>query len=116
MIIVMQKQASPEAVARVIELIRERGLQEHISQGEERTIIGAVGDERVFHPHEIESLPEVERAMRVLNAWRIVSREAQPQNSVITVRGVAFGAEKMLDITTLPERAAAAVAFVAAPF
>ena len=116
MIIVMQKQASSEAVARVIELIRGRGLQEHISQGEERTIIGAVGDERVLHPHEIESLPEVERAIRVLNAWRIVSREAQPQNSVITVRGVAFGAEKMLDITTLPERAAAADAFFADPF
>jgi 3-deoxy-7-phosphoheptulonate synthase len=112
----MQKQASSEAVARVIELIRGRGLQEHISQGEERTIIGAVGDERVLHPHEIESLPEVERAIRVLNAWRIVSREAQPQNSVITVRGVAFGAEKMLDITTLPERAAAADAFFADPF
>ena len=116
MIIVMQKQASSEAVARVIELIRGRGLQEHISQGEERTIIGAVGDERVLHPHEIESLPEVERAIRVLNAWRIVSREAQPQNSVITVRGVAFGSENMLDITMLPERAAAADAFFADPF
>ena len=39
MIIVMQKQASSEAVARVIELIRGRGLQEHISQGEERSFI-----------------------------------------------------------------------------
>ena len=58
----------------------------------------------------------MERAIRVLNAWRIVSREAQPQNSIITVRGVAFGAEKMLDITTLPERAAAADAFFADPF
>ena len=64
-------------------------------------------------------MPEARSAappIRVLNAWRIVSREAQPQNSIITVRGVAFGAEKMLDITTLPERAAAADAFFADPF
>ncbi|WP_165007549.1 chorismate mutase [Neisseria yangbaofengii] len=98
MIIVMQKQASAGAVTRVIECIRSRGLQEHVSQGEERTIIGAVGDERVFHPNELERLPEVERAIRVLNDWKIISREAQPQDSLITVRGVVFGGEKMLDI------------------
>ena len=67
MIIVMQKQAAPEAVERVIEFIRSRGLQEHVSRGEERTIIGAVGDERVFHPNELERLDGVERAIRILN-------------------------------------------------
>lgn len=116
MIIVMQKQASGAAIERVVGLIRSRGLQEHVSRGEERTIIGAVGDERVFHPHEIESLPEVERAIRVLNDWRIVSREAQPHDSIITVRGVAFGGSKMLDIAATPERAAAADAVFADPF
>ncbi|WP_416191052.1 chorismate mutase [Neisseria sp. CCUG12390] len=98
MIIVMQKQASTAAVARVIEYIRSRGLQEHVSQGEERTIIGAVGDERVFHPNELERLPQVERAIRVLNDWKIISRETQPEDSRITVRGVVFGGGKMLDI------------------
>lgn len=98
MIIVMQKQASAEAVAQVVELIRSRGLQEHISQGEERTIIGAVGDERVFLPNELETLPEVERAIRVLNDWKIISRESRPNDSVITVRGTDFGGGKLLDI------------------
>ncbi len=116
MLIVMQKHASAAAIERVIGLIRGRGLQEHLSKGEERTIIGAVGDERVLHPHEIESLPEVERAIRVLNDWRIISREAQPQDSIISVRGVAFGGGKMLDITANPERAAAADAVFADPF
>lgn len=99
MIIVMQKQASAEAVARVVDRIRSRGLQEHVSRGEERTIIGAVGDERVFHPNELERLPQVERAIRVLNDWKIISREAQPQDSRISVRGVVFGGGKMLDIS-----------------
>lgn len=101
MIIVMKKHAADEAVQRVIELIRSRGLHEHVSRGDERTIIGAVGDERVFHPHELENLPEVERAMRVLNEWRIISREAQPENSVIQVRGVAFGGDKVLNIAAV---------------
>lgn len=116
MIIVMQKQAAPEAVERVIGFIRSRGLQEHISRGEERTIIGAVGDERVFHPNELESLPGVERAIRVLNEWRIISRETQPESSVITVRGVSFGGGTMLDITANPQRADNTDAVFADPF
>lgn len=116
MIIVMQKQAAPEAVERVIGFIRSRGLQEHISRGEERTIIGAVGDERVFHPNDLESLPGVERAIRVLNEWRIISRETQPESSVITVRGVSFGGGAMLDITANPQRADNADAVFADPF
>ena len=116
MIIVMQKQAAPEAVERVIGFIRSRGLQEHISRGEERTIIGAVGDERVFHPNELESLPGVERAIRVLNEWRIISRETQPANSVITVRGVSFGGGAMLNITANPQRADSAGAVFSDPF
>lgn len=116
MIIVMQKQASEAAVKRVIDFIRSRGLQEHISQGEERTIIGAVGDERVFHPNELERLPEVERAIRVLNDWKIISRETQPENSVIMVRGVAFGGQKVLDISTDLAQVGTADALLIDPF
>ena len=116
MLIVMQKHASEAAIGQVIDLIRRRGLQEHLSKGEERTIIGAVGDERVLHLHEIESMAEVERAIRVLNDWRIISREAQPENSVITVRGVAFGAENMLNIAADAARAGKADALYLDPF
>ena len=98
MIIIMKKQAPSEAVRQVADFIAERGLRAHISCGEERTIIGAVGDERVFHPHELESLPQVERAIRVLADWRIISRETQSEDSVITVRGIRFGGGKVLDI------------------
>lgn len=116
MIIVMQKHALPQSVAEVVAFIRSRGLTEHVSEGEERTIIGAVGDERVFQPNELERLPQVERAIRVLNDWRIISRETQAQDSVISVRGVAFGAEKVLNITTEPNARPTADAAYIDPF
>ena len=53
MIIVMGKNASQESVEGVIGFIRNKGLKEHVSRGEERTIIGAVGGERVFRPNEL---------------------------------------------------------------
>ncbi|OSI16497.1 chorismate mutase [Neisseria dumasiana] len=116
MIIVMQKQAAPEAVESVIQFIRSRGLQEHVSRGEERTIIGAVGDERVFYPNELERLNGVERAIRVLNEWKIISRETSPENTVITVRGVSIGGGKMLDITANPQQSGKADMAFADPF
>ena len=116
MIIVMQKQASAAHIDAVVAFIHSRGLSEHISRGEERTIIGAVGDERVFEPREIEALAGVEKAMRVLHDWRIISRETQSGNSIIYVRGVAFGADQqtipVYDGGTIP----AANALFADPF
>lgn len=99
MIIVMQRYASQEAIDTVIALIKERGLSEHVSRGVERTIIGAVGDERIFDVQEFESLPQVERAMRVIHDWRMISREAKEDNSIIKVRGVSFGEAESLKIT-----------------
>lgn len=93
MIIVMQRQATATQINNVITFIRQRGLHEHVSHGEERTIIGAVGDERVFEPRELEALAGVEKALRILQDWRIISREIQPQDTIITVRGQQFGGQ-----------------------
>ena len=79
MIIVMQPHASEAAVQNVVQFIRAQGLTEHLSRGTEHTIIGAVGDERVFDAAQIEALPEVERAIRIMQDWRII------------IRGIPFG-------------------------
>ena len=91
MIIVMQPHASEDAVQNVVQFIRAQGLTEHLSRGTEHTIIGAVGDERVFDAAQIEALPEVERAIRIMQDWRIISREAWADDSQIIIRGIPFG-------------------------
>ena len=91
MIIVMQPHASETAVQNVVQFIRAQGLTEHLSRGTEHTIIGAVGDERVFDPAQIEALPEVERAIRIMQDWRIISREAWADDTQIIIRGIPFG-------------------------
>lgn len=93
MIIVMQQNADEAAIGRVIETIRAQGLMEHISRGKEHVIIGAVGDERVFDAVQIERLPQVEKAIRIVHDWRIISREAWAEDTVFTVRGMPFGGQ-----------------------
>lgn len=91
MIIVMNRFAPDEHIQAVVDKIRAAGLSEHVSRGTERTIIGAVGDERVFSPDAFALLPGVERAMRVVKEYRIVSREVHPADSVVQVRGLSIG-------------------------
>ncbi|WP_233160559.1 3-deoxy-7-phosphoheptulonate synthase [Aquitalea sp. ASV11] len=87
----MNRFAKDEHIQAVVDKIRAAGLSEHVSRGTERTIIGAVGDERVFSPDAFALLPGVERAMRVVKEYRIVSREVHPADSVVQVRGLSIG-------------------------
>ena len=91
MIIVMQAGADEASVQAVVSAIRSRGLSEHLSRGSERVIIGAVGDERVFDPAQFESMAQVEKAIRIVHDWRLVSREVRPQGTVVSANGVRFG-------------------------
>ena len=91
MIIVMQAGADEASVQAVVSAIRSRGLSEHLSRGSERVIIGAVGDERVFDPTQFEGMAQVEKAIRIVHDWRLVSREVRPQGTVVSANGVRFG-------------------------
>ena len=66
------------------------GLNVHLSQGVEATIIGAIGDERKIDPESFEGLPVVEKVLRILSPFRLVSREFQKEDTVVTVRGQKF--------------------------
>ena len=91
MIIVMQPHASEAAIQTVVNMIRQHNLREHISRGIEHTIIGVVGDECILDITQIELLPEVERAIRIMHDWRMISREAWNQDTKIVIRNVVLG-------------------------
>lgn len=95
MIIIMTSAATEPQINAVVERIRQAGLTEHLSRGTERTIIGAVGDERVFTPNMFETMAGVERALHVVKEYRIVSREGHEENSIVNVRGIPFGGKQI---------------------
>ena len=48
MMIIMQTDATKEQISTVVERVEVYGLRAHLSQGEERTVIGVVGDGRIL--------------------------------------------------------------------
>lgn len=91
MIIVMKHQATPEEIQNVVSQVEARGYRAHLSHGTERTIVGVIGDDRPLEDHLFELLPGVEKVVRILQPFKLASRDFHPENTVVRVRGVNIG-------------------------
>ena len=91
-IIVMRRDATRADIDHVVERLRDIGAEAHVSEGQIRTIIGAVGDRAVIQQLPWEAFPGVERAVPVLKPYKFVSRDFHPDDSVVEVGGVPVGA------------------------
>ena len=91
MIIVMNNSATEEHIDSVLKKIKEKGLEGTVSKGTEKTVIGAVGDERLLDPELLQSLPGVEQALSIVKPYKIVGREWHPKDSVVDVKGHLIG-------------------------
>ena len=120
MIIVMQPDADEKAIEAVEAKILAHGLQVHISRGTERTLIGAVGDERKLDPEMFDPMPGVEKSMHILKQYKIVAREWHKANTVIDISGIPLGAATVqviagpCSVETAPQMASAAAGVKAA--
>jgi len=98
MIVVMQKQATDEQVASVVARVEELGFRAHLSRGEERTIIGIIGDERPLSVEPLEILEGVERVVPILQPYKLASRDFRPDLTVVDVGGVKVGGREVVVI------------------
>ncbi|NPV07153.1 MAG: 3-deoxy-7-phosphoheptulonate synthase [Anaerolineae bacterium] len=96
MIIVMRMGASAEEVGAVTRQIEALGFRAHLSHGEERTIIGLIGDERNVSQQSLELLAGVERVIPILHPFKLASRDFRPDNTVVQVRGVMLGDRRVI--------------------
>lgn len=91
MLVVMRDHALAEDVQHVVDLLHEAGAEAHLSRGEVKTIIGVIGDREVIYTLDLEGLPGVEQVVRVLKPFKLVSRDFQPDDTVVRVGGSSIG-------------------------
>ena len=95
MIIVMHADATDAQIEAVVQRIREHGLDINVSRGIERTLVGAIGDERKLHQELFETMPGVEQALHIVKPYKIVAREWHKQDTVIDIKGVPLGGRQI---------------------
>ena len=96
MIIVMRNRALKEEIQGVVSRVNELGFRAHLSQGEERTIIGVIGDERALNESVFRTISGVEKVVRVLKPFKLASRDFHPENTEVSVNGVTIGGKAVV--------------------
>ena len=91
MLVVMQQGATADEIAGVVRAIEARGFKAHPIPGAQRTAIGITGNQGAVDRPVFESLPGVLEVIPVTHAYKLVSREVKPEDSVVRIGGVAVG-------------------------
>lgn len=96
MIVIMKTQTDMRNISNVIARIEDLGYKVHLSEGEERTIVGIIGNGRPIDRDQIERMPGVERCLSVLKPFKLASRDFTPKNSQFPIGPHMVGGKEII--------------------
>ena len=91
MIVVMNKNATPDQVNHMVERITNLGLKPHVLYGVERTVVAAIGAECDGLKESLESGVGVAEVLPILAPYKIASREVKAEPTVVRAGSLAVG-------------------------
>ena len=94
MVIVLEKGIREEDKRRIRTFLEKNSLRVNEIAGDEETIFGAVGKVGI-DPREVEILPGVQRVIPISKPYKMASREFKRDNTVVNVRGVKIGGNRV---------------------
>lgn len=96
MIVVMKTGATAKEISSVVARVKEDGYEPHLSEGNERTIIGLIGESPTpLREDNYSSMDGVEKVMRVSAPYKMASREYHPKDTLVALNGSKVGARKI---------------------
>lgn len=95
MIIVMKSQASAENIKQVVNTIQSKGLETHLSQGKEVTIIGVVGDKSKLAYDNLEIFEGVDKIVPVTESYKLSNKKFHPEPTSVKVGNTSIGPESL---------------------
>jgi len=99
MIIVMKQDARQESIDHVLGLIRDAGLDTHLSAGQQVTIIGVIGDKTRLANSNLEIAEGVERIVPVTESYKLSNKKFHPEPSVVKIGTTAIGGGEFVIIS-----------------
>ncbi len=98
MIIILKKDATKKDADMILDEIDRTGLKPLFLPGVERIVIGVIGDERLLNEKHFESFPQVDEVKPVLSPYKLVSREFNPNNTIVKIGTVEIGGSNFVTI------------------
>lgn len=95
MIIVMKPKAPKASIEHVLNIIRENGLETHLSEGKQVTIIGVVGDKTRLNLSNLEIAPDVDKIVPITESYKLSNRKFHPDPTSIPVGNTVIGPDNL---------------------
>ncbi len=96
MMIIMSVEASEEQLQAVLARVEANGFKAHVSRGEERTVIGVLGNNPIQIREQFIYLPGIDRIVPISRPYKIASRELVPHNTVFPLDGITIGGDEVI--------------------
>jgi 3-deoxy-7-phosphoheptulonate synthase len=96
MIIVMKPNTPQDQIDKISALLASLDLGVHISAGQERTIIGIIGDKRKLKNIPLELMPGVDKLVPIVESYKLSGRTFKPDNTVVEVKDIRIGGSKLI--------------------
>ena len=95
MLILMKRDATKDDIFRVKEKIGAMGFRAHEIPGAQRIAIGVTGNKGKIEPEHFSTMAGVEEAIPVSKPYKLVGRDAKPENSEITIGSDVIGGKEL---------------------
>lgn len=95
MIVTMQREYQEEQLHKVVEQLESVGFHTQVIKGTEKTVIAAVGDKSRLMYLPLEAMPGVDKVVPILAPYKLVSREYNPQDTVIQIGNLRIGGNEV---------------------
>ncbi len=95
MVVVMKMSSSVHEIEAVNLKLDQLGFNTQMIRGVKRIVIGAVGDRPVSELNDLQLMPGVEKIVPIMKPYKLVSREAKEENTVIKVGNLAIGGDDL---------------------
>jgi 3-deoxy-7-phosphoheptulonate synthase len=99
MIVVMKPEAVSKDISQVMARIESDGYRAHLSQGDQHTIIGVVGESPTpLREDNYGTMSGVQKVVRISVPYKLASRQFHPTDTLVPLNGCQMGSGKVLVI------------------
>lgn len=98
MVIIMKENATEDNINKICEYVKKFNLTPHVVNGSERSIIGIIGNVDILEDKPIDTMDGVNNVVRISSPYKLVSRSAKPDNTIVNVKGIDIGGKDFVII------------------
>lgn len=96
MVVVLEKNITENQTLNIVKHLEEYGFRVHKTVGVQQTILAAIGVKPEFDTRKIKILDGVAEVYRITEPFKLASRQAKEDNTIIKIKNVTIGGDEIV--------------------